>query len=145
MPQKVIYVGEADLQVWQEAESIAGPRGMSGFVVSAVSRAVEEKKRETARDGEFVRIEVPDTVSGGAVVTKAFLGRNVAFLDHAPEGHLAVYETRRGRYVVEDQVGYSPSMRTYETVNELLDDERLPEDLRAQVSQDMGDVLELDL
>ena len=143
-PQEAIRVPDSDRATWQAAEELAGPGGMSDFVLSAVAAAVQHQKRAAERKGDFARVEAGDTING-VNVTKAFYGRIVGEVQFGPDGHSVAYETKRGQYVVADDVGYEPSLTVYEMLDELLEDSQLPDDLKAQVAEDAGRVLELDI
>lgn len=45
MPNKTIYVREADVGLWEEAEKLAGGN-VSGLIADALARYVEEEKRK---------------------------------------------------------------------------------------------------
>ena len=75
VPKKTIYVREADAELWEEAEKLAGG-SLSGLIADALQRYVEEERR---REQGMKTIEV---LTGPSIYT----GRRVQF-----EGRWLVY------------------------------------------------------
>lgn len=103
-----------------------------------------EQHRQGADAGEFQLVEATDTV-GGRPVTKSFYGVLVGESDCGSDGAVYAYRTHRSQYAVVDAIGSEPSLAIYESLAELLGDERLAEDLRAQMADEAGEVLVLDI
>ena len=105
MPNKTIYVPDADLPIFLRAQELAG-ENLSATIAAALHRFV---KAEEARQKGYVEIVVK-TGEKGASVRKQFLGRELA-RQSIPGGgdHLVtqmiIYQTAKGRYAVHTHTG----------------------------------------
>ena len=97
MPNKTIYVSDADLPLYQRAQELAGGN-LSGVISAALRQYVE---RAEARDAGFDEVTLQ---VGGAVRRQVrFIGTLLGELGRIHGGRLetiAVYRGRSGRFVV---------------------------------------------
>ncbi|WP_376796720.1 EXLDI protein [Thermogemmatispora sp.] len=99
MPNRTIYVADADLPIFEKAQQLAGGN-LSATIAAALRRFVE---REEARRAGFEEITV--RVGKVARVYKRFWGRLLARgLTRQPERgreiSYRVYQTRKGKFAV---------------------------------------------
>ncbi|WP_069804766.1 EXLDI protein [Thermogemmatispora onikobensis] len=99
MPNRTIYVADADLPIFEKAQRLAGGN-LSATIAAALRRFVE---REEARQAGFGEVTV--RVGTVARVYKRFLGRLLARgLSRQPERGremlYRVYLTRKGKFAV---------------------------------------------
>ncbi|WP_336922716.1 EXLDI protein [Aquipuribacter sp. SD81] len=100
MPNKTIYVSDADLPVYARAQEVAGGN-LSRAISEALRRYVEH---HDALDGGYEEVTV--RVGTGKGRTQRFLGVLLAETQHSGgEGteHISVYRTRAGRYAVHHE------------------------------------------
>ena len=57
MPNKTIYVREADTEVWEKAERLAGG-SVSALIAEALRRYVEEVEQKEQLDMESIEVEL---------------------------------------------------------------------------------------
>ena len=97
MPNKTIYVADADLPLYDKAQSLAGGN-LSAAIATALKRYVSEAGEER---GEIVVTVTED----GAQAKKRFRGQlivehRVRALDNARSVSYRIYGTEKGRYAV---------------------------------------------
>src|SRR5262249_35148350 len=97
MPNKTIYVADADLPLYERAQALAGGN-LSAAIATALKRYVSEPGEER---GEMVVTVTED----GAPVKKRFRGqliveRRVRKPDGAQTVSYRLYRTEKGRYAV---------------------------------------------
>ncbi len=100
MPNKTIYVADADLPVFEQAQELAG-NNLSATIVRALRRFIEVEEAKRARFSE-ITVETGDH---GTLARKRFLGRELAKrrLRDATAGriiHYTVYQTAKGRFAL---------------------------------------------
>ncbi len=98
MPQKTIYVSEADLPIFDQAQALAGGN-LSSTIVRALRRYVEERLQENNRMQNF-EVKVGSIV----VVLKRFTARQLAHgilagdsSGSQPTIRYTAFETKRGK------------------------------------------------
>lgn len=57
VPNKTIYVREADTELWEEAEKLAGG-SLSGLIANALRRYVEEEKLKEETGMETIQVDI---------------------------------------------------------------------------------------
>jgi hypothetical protein len=90
VPNKTIYIREADTEVWEKAEKLAGG-SVSALITEALRRYVEEEEMKGEKDMETIEVELSAHTGLGwdeAVYDAQFVGRWL--LDPDPD------ETRTG-------------------------------------------------
>jgi EXLDI family protein len=102
MPNKTIYVADADLPLYEKAQALAGGN-LSAAIASALKRYVAEAGEES---GEVVVTVTED----GAQSKKRFRGhfvveQRVRTPDGAHSVTYRVYQTEKGRYAVWSRTG----------------------------------------
>jgi len=102
MPNKTIYVADADLPLYEKAQALAGGN-LSAAIASALKRYVAEAGEES---GEIVVTITED----GAQTKKRFRGKlvveqRVRTPDGAQSVSYRVYQTEKGRYAVWSRTG----------------------------------------
>ena len=100
MPNKTIYVADADLPIFERAQELAG-ENLSATIVAALRRFVAAEESQASGYGEVV-VKVGEH---GLFTQKQFSGRELAKLrlpdPQAPRTSvLVVYETAKGRLVL---------------------------------------------
>ena len=100
MPNKTIYVADADLSVFEQAQELAGGN-LSATIVLALRRFIEV---EEAKRMGFAEVTV-ETGDHGTYTRKRFLGRELAKrqISDAKAGrvmHYTVYQTAKGRFAL---------------------------------------------
>ena len=157
MPNKAIYVKEADAELWGKAEKLAGG-SLSALITEAVRRYVEEEERkEQAKMGtiqtvEPIEVELaahkaqfvgewlldpdPDETRTGEPGYDAGAYYGVALTER---GNIAVYT----RHVTD---GFAPTLVAYDTF-EKAEEWGVPADILATAANAMGAdyVLKLDI
>jgi hypothetical protein len=138
-----LYVREADREVWEKAERLAGD--LSPLVSSLLRRWVEQ--REAARDRIVVEVEDRD----GNVTRKAFRGRMLVseFRCADPEGAGVVFSAAQGAQgglaawsAKKGQGERAGCFFTYDSFEKMADDdwpESWPEDFLSAVSSALGE------
>ncbi len=117
MPNRTIYVSDADLLVFEEAQRLAGDN-LSATIARALRRFVDaQTARATGLD------EVTVKVGHVAYTTKRFTGRllakgHVAGRSSSRETSYRVFQTARGRFAVHSKSGpnwgaYAPNGRSW--------------------------------
>lgn len=77
MPQKNIYIREADKDVWEKAENLAGSASFSQLITDLLRDHVEQQKRkmkELSMQKQTVEFEIEDKATG-RISKKSFKGR----------------------------------------------------------------------
>ena len=100
MPNKTIYVADADLPIFERAQELAG-ENLSATIVQALQRLVKVEEARAQGFGEIV-LKVGNN---GTYTSKAFLGRELAKRRaRDPDAHRIVsqnvYQTVKGRLVL---------------------------------------------
>ncbi len=100
MPNKTIYVADADLPIFERAQDLAG-ENLSATIVQALQRLVKVEEARAKGFGEIV-LKVGNN---GTYTNKAFLGRELAKRRaRDPNAHRivsqTVYQTFKGRLVL---------------------------------------------
>jgi EXLDI family protein len=140
MPNRTIYVSEADLPTFEEAQRLAGDN-LSATIAQALRRFVEARR---AQDEGFKPIAVK--VGKVAYIPKRFTGRPLAIgqVGEAATGQetrYEVFQTARGRFALHRQIRQSWVERTEYT----LDDFDTLEELRPQVPEELYRAVALSL
>jgi hypothetical protein len=154
LPNKTIYVREADTELWEEAEQLAGGN-VSGLIADALRRYVDEEKR---REQGMGKIDLD--LSRGKIARKVwFEGRWLVEPDEDktrpadPAGEAGFYYgvalTKRGNiavYINSIKPGGDPRLDTYPSLDAAAV-EGLPEDIyeKAEAVMDRDFVEELDI
>ncbi|MBX5450307.1 EXLDI protein [Thermogemmatispora sp.] len=112
MPNRTIYVADADLPIFEKAQQLAGGN-LSATIAAALRRFVE---REEARRAGFEEVTV--RVGKAARIYKRFWGRLLARgLSCQPERGCEImyriYQTRKGKFAVYIREGPAWSDRRY--------------------------------
>lgn len=104
MPQKTIYISEADLPIFDQAQAMAGGN-LSSTIVQALRRFLKERLQE---NNSMQNFEVK--VGSVAVVLKRFTGRQLArgFVASDSSGsqptmRYTAFETKRGKIALHTQ------------------------------------------
>ena len=158
MPNKTIYVREADAELWEKAEKLAGG-SLSGLITEAVRRYTEEEERK-----EQTKMETIETVEPIEVELAGRRGRDweaTAYkaqfvgewlLDPDPDGtrtgepgydagaYYGVALTERGNIAVYTRHvndGFAPTLNVYDTF-ETAEESGEPADILATAANAMG-------
>ena len=104
MPNKTIYVADADLPLYEKAQALAGGN-LSAAIATALKRYVSESDEESGEAGEIVVTVSED----GAQAKKRFHGQliveqRVRTPDGAQSVSYRVYRTEKGRYAVWSKI-----------------------------------------
>jgi EXLDI family protein len=105
MPNKTIYVADADLPIFERAQELAG-ENLSATIAAALRRFVSIEEARASGFGEIV-VKVGEN---GLFAQKQFTGRELAKqrLTDRESSHsisLTVYETAKGRLALYTRVG----------------------------------------
>jgi EXLDI family protein len=105
MPNKTIYVADAELPLYEKAQALAGGN-LSAAIATALKRFVSESGEESGESGEIV-VTVTEE---GAQAKKRFRGQliveqRVRTPDGAQTVSYRVYRTEKGRYAVWSKTG----------------------------------------
>lgn len=143
MPNRTIYVSEADLPIFEEAQRLAGGN-LSATIARALRRFVESRQ---ARSGGFEEITVQ--VGKVAYVPKRFAGRPLArgqtggWSDRERTTY-EVFQTARGRFALyrKNRVNWEDDrdecrLDVFDTLEELRP--HLPEELYGAVGLSLRD------
>lgn len=141
MPNRTIYVSEADLPTFEEAQRLAGDN-LSATIAQALRRFVEARR---AQDEGFKPIVVE--VGKVAYIPKRFTGRPLATGQvgekMGQETRYEVFQTARGRFALHRRIRQSWVERTeytledFDTLEELRP--RIPEELYRAVALSLSE------
>ena len=157
VPNKTIYVREADAELWEKAEKLAGG-SLSGLITEAVRRYTEEEDRKEQMKMKTIQTIEPIEVDLGGSRAR-FVGEWL--LDPDPDetrtgepGHDAgayygVALTERGNIAVYTRHvndGFAPTIVAYDSF-ETAEENGVPSDILATAADAMGAdyVRELDI
>jgi hypothetical protein len=115
VPNKTIYIKEADTELWEKAERLAGD-SVSALLTEALRRYVEEAEQNM----ETIEVAVGGLPGiPGKTYTAQFVGRWLLHPDYYDEagGYYGVALTQRGNIVVYLQVDvrFPPSLKVYDS------------------------------
>jgi hypothetical protein len=148
VPNKTIYVREADTEVWEKAERLAGG-SVSALIAEALRRYVEEVEQKEQLDMESIEVELwgPEDRPYEA----AFVGRWLLWPDEGETrtrepgydagAYYGVALTRRGNiavYVRHVNDGFAPILKKFSTFEEA-EDEGIPGDILATAASEISD------
>jgi hypothetical protein len=148
VPNKTIYVREADKELWEKAEKLAGG-SVSSLLTEALKRYVEEEERKEQVGMENIEVELWDRVV--EIPYRAqFVGRWLLYPypDETRTGepgydagaYFGVALTQRGNiavYTSHVNDGFPPELRTYNSFGEA-EEEGVPGDILAMAASEMG-------
>ena len=152
MPNKTIYIREADEELWEEAEKMAGG-SVSGLIADALRRYVEEEKLKEETGMENIEVELAGHGGLGweeTLYDAQFVGRWL--LDPDPDetrtgepgydagAYYGVALTQRGNiavYVCHVNDGFAPQLETYDSLDEA-EKRGVPGDIVARAGATMG-------
>jgi hypothetical protein len=149
VPNKTLYVKEADMQLWKEAEKLSGGR-VSALVADALRRYVEEEKRKqedmneievligpSIYTGRRVRFEGRWLVKPSPINPRAFPG-DITEPNGGRKGvYYGVALTRRGNiavYVSSTQLNHDDRLDHYESFEEA-EEAGVPSDILARAAE----------
>jgi hypothetical protein len=147
VPNKTIYIREADTEVWERAEKLAGG-SVSALITEALRRYVEEQEQKQMG---METIEVEFWGPGDVPYDASFVGRWLLWPDEAetrtgePGDDLGAYYgvalTRRGNiavYIRHVNDGFAPILKTYYSF-EQAEEEGIPGDILAIAASEISD------
>ncbi len=147
VPNKTIYVREADAEMWKKAEELAGG-SLSGLITEAVRRYVEEEERKEQVEMETIEVELwgPEEIPYPVEFVGTWL------LDPDPDetrtgepgydagAYYGVALTQRGNiaiYVQHVNDGFAPHLPRYRSF-EAAERAGMPSDILAMASQSVS-------
>jgi len=148
VPNKTIYVREADAEVWERAEKLAGG-SVSALITEALRRYVEEQEQKEQMGMETIEVEFwgPEEVPYQA----SFVGRWLLWPDEAETrtgvsgydagAYYGVALTRKGNiavYVRHVNDRFAPTLETYKSFEEA-EKRGMPGDILAMVASEISD------
>jgi hypothetical protein len=152
VPNKTIYVREADTELWERAEELAGG-SVSGLIADALRRYVEEEEQKEQMDMETIEVELAGRRGFGWEETSydaQFVGQWLLNPDpdetrtgepgYDAGAYYGVALTQRGKiavYVRHCNDGFAPELHTYSSFEEAERDGE-PADILAMASGAMG-------
>jgi len=156
MPQKNLYIPESSVSMIEEAEQTLG-ESLSAIFVDCVRQRLEKRKAQS--QGEWAKIVLIFwNPNDEPTIKKSFKGRWIVGGDAGgetaaedgfdTETEWSVALTAKGNIVTYTQhpkEQHKPAMETYSDVNNLLDDEAVPANIRAEVAAELGAEFEIEL
>ena len=149
VPNKTIYIREADADVWQRAEKLAGD-SVSALITEALRRYVEQEDQKERTDMERIEIELwgpeerpcraASLVSGCCGPTRTRRGPASLVTTWAHTYGVAL--TQRGNiavYIRHVNDGFAPRLRTYRTFEEAEKGFGMPGDILAMAASEISD------
>jgi len=148
VPNKTIYIREADADVWQRAEQLAGD-SVSALITEALRRYVEEEELKERTGMESIEVELwgPEDMPYQA----AFVGRWLLWPDenetrtgepgYDAGAYYGVALTRRANiavYIRHVNEGFAPTLKTYASFEEAEED-GIPGDILAIAASEISD------
>lgn len=148
VPNKTIYIREADAEVWERAEKLAGG-SVSALITEALRRYVEEEQQKEQTGMEQIEVEFwgPEDRPYQA----AFVGRWLLWPDETETrtgepgydagAYYGVALTRRGDiavYIRHVNDGFAPILTTYKSFEEA-EKEGTPGDILAIAAAEISD------
>jgi hypothetical protein len=148
VPNKTIYIREADADVWQRAEKLAGD-SVSALITEALRRYVEEEEQKERTGMESIEVEFwgPEDKPYQA----AFVGRWLLWPDETETrtgepgydagAYYGVALTRRGNiavYIRHVNDGFAPILKTYGSF-EKAEEGGIPGDILAIAASEISD------
>ncbi len=148
MPNKTIYIREADVDIWEEAEKRAGG-SVSALITKALRGWVLDEKLRERTGMEAIEVELWGPEERPYRVT--FVGRWLLWPDedqtrtgepgHDAGAYYSVALTRKGDiavYVRHVNDGFAPSLHTYSSFEEARND-GMPGDILAMAASEISD------
>ena len=148
VPNKTIYIREADAEVWQRAEKLAGD-SVSALITEALRRYVEEEEQKERTGME--RIEIDLWGPGDIPYQAAFVGRWLLWPDETETrtgepgydagAYYGVALTQRANiavYMRHVNDGFAPILKTYGSF-EQAEEEGIPGDILAIAASEISD------
>jgi hypothetical protein len=148
VPNKTIYIREADAEVWERAEKLAGG-SVSALITEALRRYVEEQEQKEKRGMETIEVEFWGP--GDVPYDASFVGRWLLWPDETetrtgePGYDLGAFYgvalTRRGNiavYIRHVNDGFAPILKTYGSFEEA-EEEGIPGDILAMAASEISD------
>ena len=160
MPNRTIYIRDADRALWEKAEQLAG-NSLSRLLADAVRTYVKlEEQREATRADRAERIVVDTHDAQGRLMRKAFVGRwlvrnarkDMAETAWSEYCRYSVALTRGGRFAVlvtttplDPKADEMSDLKVYDSWAEM--NEHTPQGVVATVAAELGEeyVIELDI
>lgn len=156
MPQKNLYIAESYVSLIEEAENTLGQSLSTTFVDCVKERLA---KRKALTEGEWSKILLHFWDSNDELtIKKSFRGRWIVGGETGgetttedgfdTEAEWSVALTAKGNLVIYTQdprEQRKPAMETYSDVNDLLQDDGVPANIRAEVAAELGADFEFQL
>ncbi len=155
VPTKTIYVREADAEIWDEAEKLAGG-SVSALITEALRRYVEEEKLKERSGMEKIRVELWRSKDDETPYEAEFVGRWLVYPDrdetrtgerfssaggqYDAGAYWGVALTRRGKiavYTAHCNDGFAPMLDVYDSF-EKAEEAGEPSDILAMAAAEMG-------
>ncbi len=147
VPNKTIYVREADTELWDKAEKLAGG-SVSSLITEALRRYVEEEERRDQSGMETIEIDLWGQHE--RPYRAKFIGRwlvhpdpdetRTALPGHDPGAYYGVALTRRGNLAVYSQhcnQSFAPVLETFNSFEEA-EKAGWPGDVLAMAGAELG-------
>jgi hypothetical protein len=148
VPNKTIYIREADTELWEKAEVLAGG-SVSALLTEALRRYVEEEEQRERTGMESIEVELWGPEERPYKAT--FVGRWLLFPDEMETrtgepgydagAYYGVALTRRGDIAVYTRHvndGFAPSLNTYGSF-EKAEEAEVPGDILAMAASEISD------
>jgi hypothetical protein len=148
VPNKTIYIREADAEVWQRAEKLAGD-SVSALITEALRRYVEQEEQKERTGMERIEVELWGPEDRPYEAT--FVGRWLLWPDETETrtgepgydagAYYGVALTRRGNiavYMRHVNDGFAPILNTYRSFEEA-EEEGIPGDILAMAASEISD------
>ncbi len=148
MPNKTIYIREADLEVWEQAEALAGG-SVSALITEALRRYVEEERRKESTGIETITVDLwgPE----GIPYPVEFVGRWLVHPDERETrtgepgydagAYFGVALTQKGNIAVYTRHvndGFAPTLEVFHSFEEA-EKEGVPGDILGTAGALIGD------
>jgi hypothetical protein len=152
MPKKTLYVREEDIEVWEQAQSLAGgDESLSSIVIEALRRYLRIRGGQPSEIEGMKRIVVETYDQDERLIRKAFVGKWLveAMQTEANRYRWSIAQTQKGSIVVYCFKGELPrdecitDFKVYDSFDELEQD--VPDDVLAAVAVELGEDFVQDL
>lgn len=148
VPNKTIYIREADTEVWERAEKLAGG-SVSALITEALRRYISAEEQKEQTDMENIEVDLQRT-KWDTPYTVQFVGRWLLHPDPSDTrtsedgydagAYFGVALTQRGKiavYVQHVNDGFAPRLTPYSSFEEA-ERSGVPGDILATAAADMG-------